>query len=110
MYVCHHHRCVDHRRLCGAGEIQCLSDFSTLIEVFSDNRPGLLYLITHALSTLRLDVRIAKIATKGDQIADVFYARDLGGQKVEDKDQIEEIRQVLFHHIAVQQKSKNGFW
>jgi [protein-PII] uridylyltransferase len=76
------------------------SDFFTLIEVFSDDRLGLLYIITHALSTLGLDIRIAKIATKGDQIADVFYVRDLEGQKVEDKNQIEEIREALLHQLS----------
>ena len=76
------------------------SDFFTLIEVFSDDRLGLLYIITHALSTLGLDIRIAKIATKGDQIADVFYVRDLEGQKVEDKNQIEEIGDALLHQLS----------
>ncbi|MBN1832915.1 MAG: [protein-PII] uridylyltransferase [Deltaproteobacteria bacterium] len=76
------------------------SDFFTLIEVFSDDRLGLLYIITHALSTLGLDIRIAKIATKGDQIADVFYVRDLEGQKVQDKNQIEAIREELLHQLS----------
>lgn len=60
------------------------SDFFTLIEVFADDCIGLLYRITRALFELQLDIRIAKIATKGDQVADVFYVRDLEGQKVED--------------------------
>jgi [protein-PII] uridylyltransferase len=76
------------------------SDFFTLIEVFSDDRLGLLYLITHTLSSLRLDIHIAKIATKGDQIADIFYVRDLMGQKVEDKDQIAEIKRALLHNLS----------
>ena len=75
------------------------SDFFTLIEVFADDRVGLLYLITHTLFNLKLDIRIAKIATKADQIADVFYVRDLEGQKVEDNEQIEEIRQSLVHQL-----------
>jgi [protein-PII] uridylyltransferase len=75
------------------------SDFFTLIEVFSDDRMGLLYLITHTLTNLRLDIRIAKIATKGDQIADVFYVRDLEGQKVEDDEHIEEIRRTLLFQL-----------
>jgi len=75
------------------------SDFFSLIEVFSDDRMGLLYLITHTLTNLRLDIRIAKIATKGDQIADVFYVRDLEGQKVEDDEHIEEIRRTLLFQL-----------
>ena len=76
------------------------SDFFTLVEVFANDRVGLLYLITRTLFELRLDIRIAKIATKGDQIADVFYVRDLLGQKVEDKDQIEEIERALLYQLA----------
>lgn len=76
------------------------SDFSTLIEVFADDRIGLLHLITRTLFELKLDIRIAKIATKGDQIADVFYVRDLLGQKVQDKRQIEEIRHALLDQLG----------
>jgi len=71
------------------------SDFFTIIEVFSDDRVGLLYLLTRTLFDLRLDIRIAKIATKGDQIADVFYVRDFEGQKVEDKEHVKEIKDAL---------------
>ena len=37
----------------------------------------------------------AKIATKGDQIADVFYVRDLEGQKIEDEAHLREIEGAL---------------
>lgn len=76
------------------------SDFFTLIEVFSDDRIGLLYSVTHTLFSLRLDIRIAKIATKGDQVADIFYVRDLEGQKIEDEDQLIEIEKALLHKIG----------
>ena len=75
------------------------SDFFTLIEVFAHDRIGLLYLITRCLFDLRLDIRIAKIATKGDQAADVFYVHDLDGQKVEDTLQVEEIKKALLHQL-----------
>jgi [protein-PII] uridylyltransferase len=76
------------------------SDFFSLIEIFADDRVGLLYQITHTLFSLHLDIRIAKIATKGDQIADVFYVRDLEGQKVEDKEQVVEIQEALLHQLS----------
>lgn len=77
------------------------SDFFTLIEVFADNRVGFLYLITKALFDLRLDIRIAKIATKGDQIADVFYVRDLEGQKIEDEERLKEIEEALRYQLKI---------
>jgi len=75
------------------------SDFFTLIEVFADDRVGLLYLITKTLFDLRLDIRIAKIATKGDQIADVFYVRDLEGQKIDDEEHLKEIEEALRYEV-----------
>ena len=75
------------------------SDFFTLIEIFADDRVGLLYMITNTLFKLKLDIRIAKIATKADQIADVFYVRDTEGQKLEDNKQIEEITQTLIQQL-----------
>ena len=71
------------------------SDFFTLIEVFADDRVGLLYRITKALFDFELDIRIAKIATKGDQVADVFYVRDLLGRKVENEERLREIVETL---------------
>ncbi len=71
------------------------SDFFTLIEVFADDRVGLLYDITRTLFELGLDIRIAKVATKVDQIADVFYVRDLEGQKIEDENETRRIIETL---------------
>jgi len=75
------------------------SDFFTLIEVFADDRIGLLYLITRTLYDLRLDIRVARIATKGDQIADVFYVRDLEGQKIWDEERVREIKNALLYRV-----------
>ena len=76
------------------------SDFFTLVEVFASDRVGLLYLITRTLFELRLDILIAKTGVKGDQIADVFYIRDLDGQKVEDEDQVKELKKALLHQLS----------
>jgi [protein-PII] uridylyltransferase len=83
------------------------SDFFTLIEVFADDRVGLLYEITRTLFELRLDIRIAKIASKVDQIADVFYVRDLEGRKVEDADQLREIKEALHYQLVCHGFSSN---
>jgi [protein-PII] uridylyltransferase len=77
------------------------SSFFTLIEVVADNSPGLLFRIADALFRCGLDVRVAKIATKVDQVVDVFYVRDLDGQKVDSPEQVaaiqEAIEAVLLH-------------
>jgi len=76
------------------------SDFFTLVETFADDRIGLLYLITRTLFELKLDIKIAKIGTKGDQIADIFYVRDLDGQKIDDKNQVNEIKDALLYQLS----------
>jgi len=68
------------------------SDFFTLIEVFADDRIGLLYRVTHTLFTLEIDIRIAKISTKTDQVADVFYVLDREGQKVLEEQKVNRIK------------------
>jgi [protein-PII] uridylyltransferase len=63
------------------------SSFFSIIEVFTYDFPGLLYTITDALFRCGLDIWVAKIATKVDQVVDVFYVRDFDGQKVDSPDQ-----------------------
>ncbi len=58
------------------------SSFFTLIEVYTDDFPGLLFTITDALFRSRMDIWIAKIATSVDQVVDVFYVRDFDGNKI----------------------------
>lgn len=75
-------------------------DFLPLIEGFADDRIGLLYRITRALFTLGIDIRIAKIATKGDQVADVFYVLDLEGQKIPEQEKTGRITSVLLQKLS----------
>jgi [protein-PII] uridylyltransferase len=71
------------------------SDFFTIIEVYAQDHPGLLYRITHALFALGLDIHSARIATKADHAVDVFYVRDLDGQKIEDNERVKKIKRFL---------------
>ena len=44
---------------------------------------------------LGLDVRVAKVATTGERVVDVFYVRDANGEKVEDPRTVENLRRAL---------------
>jgi [protein-PII] uridylyltransferase len=68
------------------------SDRYTIVTIFSYDRLGLLYSITHALYMLGLSVRVAKVSTYLDQIVDVFYVTDGLGRKIEDEPRLQEIR------------------
>ncbi len=71
------------------------SGFFTIIEVFTDDCPGLLFHITDTLFRHGLDIHVAKIGTKIDQVVDVFYVRDRDGQKFNVPEQIEALRRAI---------------
>lgn len=75
------------------------SDRYTIIDVFADDRLGLLYVITRAIFTLGLSVHAARISTRLDQVVDVFYVTDLSGAKVESASRLETIRATIQDEI-----------
>ena len=78
------------------------SSFFTVIEVFTYDFPGLLFSITDAIFRCDLDIWVAKIATKADQVVDVFYVRDLNGQKVDAEDQVNQIKNAILDRLPAQ--------
>lgn len=59
------------------------SAFSTVIEVETADRIGLLFDLARTLERLGLDVHLATVATYGDRVVDAFYVRDALGGKVD---------------------------
>jgi [protein-PII] uridylyltransferase len=75
------------------------SDRFTIIDVFADDRQGLLYIITHAIFQLGLSVHAARISTRLDQVADVFYVTDQEGAKIAAPARLETIRATIEKEI-----------
>lgn len=75
------------------------SDRSSIIEVFAQDRQGLLFIIVRVLFELGLSVHTAKVSTQLDQIVDVFYVTDQNLEKVTDQDFIQRIRPRLLDEI-----------
>jgi len=75
------------------------SSFFTIVDVVTYDFPGLLYRITDALFQCRLNIWLAKIATKADQVVDVFYVRDLNGQKVDSPEQVAAIEAAILERL-----------
>jgi [protein-PII] uridylyltransferase len=71
------------------------SSFFTIVEVFTFDFPGLLFRVTDALFKCGLDIWVAKIATKVDQVVDVFYVRDFDGQKVDAPHQVAAVKAAI---------------
>jgi [protein-PII] uridylyltransferase len=76
------------------------SSFFTIVEVFADDYPGLLYRVTDALLRCRLDIWVARVATHVDQVVDVFYVRDFDGQKVDNPEQVAAIEATVMAVLA----------
>ena len=74
------------------------SDYS-VIDIYAHDKVGLLNSITSTLTRLGLYIGVSKISTKVDQAADVFYVKDIFGQKISDAEKLEEIRRELLTAI-----------
>jgi [protein-PII] uridylyltransferase len=57
------------------------ADFS-VIDVYTQDRLGVLYTITRTLADLRIDIHLSKVATEGSRVADVFYVREQDAGKL----------------------------
>ena len=54
----------------------------SVIEVWTKDRPGLLFTLAQALHELDISISLAKINTEGTRAIDVFYVTDLTGSKI----------------------------
>ncbi len=71
------------------------SESCTVIDVFTNNRRGLLYTLAQGIAKLGLSVEYAKIATYEDEAADIFYVQEQDGTKVSDQHRIDTIEESL---------------
>jgi [protein-PII] uridylyltransferase len=69
------------------------SDHCTLVEVMTQDRPGLLYGIGSALARLACNIDVALIDTEGQKAIDVFYLTSQGKKLTAQKQEI--LREVL---------------
>ncbi len=68
----------------------------TIIDVYTQDRPGVLHAIATVLHRQQLDIHRSKIATEADRVADIFYVRDQQtGAKILDPGRISAIRDAL---------------
>ncbi len=75
------------------------SETDTVVEVHADDDVGLLYRLASAFADLTLDVRVAKVATLGERVVDVFYVRAADGHKLDD-DMTNRLRAALTSRIT----------
>ena len=78
------------------------SDFYTIVEITGEDRLGILYEITQALTNHGCDIHFARISTLGNRIVDVFYIQDEWGEKIEEKQKTDRLRQILLNRLTPQ--------
>ena len=71
------------------------SDNFTIIDYYSNDRIGLLYEVSKALNNSGCSINYAKISTKVDQVADIFYITDSDNKKITDPKKLKEIKNTL---------------
>jgi [protein-PII] uridylyltransferase len=72
-----------------------VSDFYTVVDVTADDRQGLLYDLTSALSEHGLEIYVSKATTVLDQVADTFYVKDGSQKRLTDAEAVERLRAAL---------------
>ncbi len=75
------------------------SDFYTIVEMTGEDRLGILYEMTQALTDHGCDIHFARISTLGNRIVDVFYIQDHLGEKIEEKQKVENLQQTLLRRL-----------
>jgi [protein-PII] uridylyltransferase len=81
------------------------SDKSTILEVRTADRLGLVYRIANTLSSLGLDIVFAKVATEKNLALDVFYVTNAAGEKLAEAD-LPEIEAAIREKLSEQNHSK----
>lgn len=75
------------------------SDDFNIVEVYTQDRIGVLFTITYGLHQLGISIHLAKISTNVDQVADVFYVTDEQGRKIQDEGRLAMIRATLHQSL-----------
>jgi [protein-PII] uridylyltransferase len=78
------------------------SENLTIIDVKTQDRIGLLYLISKTLSSLNLNIEYAKIFTEGDKALDVFYVNNENKQKITSRKKLIDIKNTLADLLSTQ--------
>jgi [protein-PII] uridylyltransferase len=75
------------------------SERFTVVDVFTQNRIGLLFAITHTLFQLDYLIHLARISTNVDQAIDVFYISDSRGNKIIELERMRTLRAALLERL-----------
>ena len=76
------------------------SPFFTIIEITGEDRLGILYEITQAMTDHGCDIHFSRVSTLGNRIVDVFYIQDEWGEKIIETDRLDRLKQSLINQLS----------
>jgi [protein-PII] uridylyltransferase len=76
-----------------------ISDTFTVIDVYAEDRIGLLYSITSCLADQGVYIHSSKITTEADKVIDAFYVTDIFGHKITEKGKLQLIKNALLEAL-----------
>jgi [protein-PII] uridylyltransferase len=68
------------------------SDKFTIIEVIAQDRPGVLFTLSHTLHQLGLSIVFAKVNTEGNRVIDIFYVTELNETKIGSRERVNQVK------------------
>lgn len=71
------------------------SPLYTIIDIYAEDYVGLLYYILSVFEKLGISIQKARISTDVNRVVDSFYITDESGNKVEDKNLVQRLRDEL---------------
>lgn len=80
-----------------------LSEHHTVLEIITEDRVGLLYVLGRALTECGLDIALAKIATENGAAIDTFYVTELDGRQLTEAARQQQVEQHLRAALAAWQ-------
>jgi [protein-PII] uridylyltransferase len=81
------------------------SDFYTIVEVMGEDRLGILYEVTQALTDHGCDIHFARISTLGNRIVDVFYVQDEWGEKIKEKNRTDQLKRTVLSRLVPREET-----
>jgi [protein-PII] uridylyltransferase len=85
-----------------------VSDHFTVLDVYTQDRVGVLFAITNGLFHLGLSIHLAKITTNVDQVLDVFYVTDDEGKKILDPERLRRIQDDLHRRLTEEEPAEDA--
>jgi [protein-PII] uridylyltransferase len=76
---------------------------ATVVEVRTDDGPGVLYRVAQVMSDAGLDILSAKVETLGHDVVDTFYVRrTVDGGKLTDPDALDDLRGAIVVGVSAE--------